>query len=64
MAIHECEELKKRGTGLTEWLFTTPKNEDSIDWSLRITLFTIAADAWDVHVILIRTLRDQRTIRR
>jgi hypothetical protein len=39
MAIHECEELKKRGTGLTEWLFTTPKNEDSIDWSLRITLF-------------------------
>ena len=25
MAIHECEELKKRGTGLMEWLFTHPE---------------------------------------
>jgi hypothetical protein len=25
MAIHEYEELKKRGTGLIEWLFTHPK---------------------------------------
>ena len=22
MAVHECEELDKRGTGLMEWLFT------------------------------------------
>jgi hypothetical protein len=25
MAIHECDELKKRGTGLMEWLFTHPE---------------------------------------
>jgi hypothetical protein len=25
MAIHECEELKKKGTGLIEWLFTHPE---------------------------------------
>jgi hypothetical protein len=25
MAIHECEELKNRGTGLMEWLFTHPE---------------------------------------
>jgi hypothetical protein len=25
MAIHECEKLKKRDTGLIEWLFTHPE---------------------------------------
>jgi hypothetical protein len=25
MAIHECDELKKKGTGLMEWLFTHPE---------------------------------------